>query len=66
MTHKTSDPTGRGHGLRVVARNDRFIWFARLLLHRLFHADGVGHQLKVAQNLGLPPLDVAFDGCVGQ
>jgi hypothetical protein len=24
-----------------------------LLLHRLFHADGVGHQLQVAQNLWL-------------
>ncbi len=33
--------------------------FALLLLHRLFHADGVGHQLKVAQDLGLFSLDVA-------
>ena len=24
-----------------------------LLVHRLFHADRVGHQLQVAQNLGL-------------
>ena len=37
-----------------------------LLLHCLFHADGVGHQLQVAQNLGLFSLDVAFDGRVGQ
>lgn len=40
--------------------------FPLLLLHRLFHAEGVGHQLQVAQNLWLFSLDVAFDCGVGQ
>jgi len=37
-----------------------------LLLHRLFHADGVHHQLQVGQDFGLVAADVAFDGLVGQ
>ena len=58
----------------ICMSNDRHILlplrikqrFALLLLHRLFHADRVGHQLQVAQDLGLFSLDVAFDRCVGQ
>ncbi len=40
--------------------------FALLLLHRLFHADRVGHQLQVAQNIWLFSLDVALNGRIGQ
>ncbi len=40
--------------------------YALLLLHGFFHADGVGYQFQVAQNLGLFSFDVAFDGGVGQ
>ena len=51
------------HSLLPLRTEQRF---ALSLLHRLFHADGVGHQLQVAQNLWLFSLDVAFDGRVGQ
>ena len=37
-----------------------------LLLHRLFHAHCIYHQLQVAQNLWLFSLDVAFYRRVGQ
>ena len=37
-----------------------------MLLHRLFHADGVHHQLQVGQDFGLVAADVAFDGLVDQ
>ncbi len=37
-----------------------------LLLHRLFHADGVHNQLPIGQDLGLVATDVALDGLVGQ
>lgn len=39
---------------------------AFLLLHCLFHADGVGHELQVTQNFWLFSLDVAFDRRIGQ
>ncbi len=35
-------------------------------MHRLFHADGVRHQLQVGQDLRLMATDVALDGLVGQ
>ena len=37
-----------------------------LLLHRLFHADGVHHQLQMGQDLWFVAADVALDGLVGQ
>ena len=37
-----------------------------LLLHCLFHADRVHHQLQVGQDLVLVAADVALDGLVGQ
>ncbi len=37
-----------------------------LLLRRLFHADGVHHQLQVSQDLRLVTVDVTLDSLVGQ
>jgi hypothetical protein len=37
-----------------------------LELDGLFHADSVHYQLKLLQNIGLVPQDVAFDRLVGQ
>ena len=44
-------------------------WLAKplaLLLHRLFHADGVHHQLKLLQDVRLVALNVVFNRLVGQ
>ncbi len=44
----------------------RFGGLGQLLLHGLFHADGVHHQFQVGQDFGLVAADVALDRPVGQ
>ncbi len=37
-----------------------------MLLDGFLHVDGVHHQLKLLQDLGLVAIDIAFYGLVGQ
>ncbi len=52
----------------VVAVRDvfEFAISLQLLLHRLFHADGVHHQFEMLENFGLVPSNVALDGIVAE